>query len=90
MGILWWLAQEFWPVIAGAVALLAGWLGLKGYGASKAAQGRAEQRQQQEIANATAIMDRSRTDDAVRRAGADAARERLRRDFGSKPVRRVD
>ena len=79
MGILWWLAQEFWPVIAGAVALLAGWLGLKGYGASKAAQGRAEARQQQEIANARAAMDRSRSDAQVAGSGAAAARDSLRR-----------
>lgn len=75
MGILWWLAQEFWPVIAGAAALLAGWLGLKGYGASKAAQGRAEQRQQQEIANARAALDAV---EVTRRPRSDDDRRELR------------
>ena len=55
--------------------LRAGWLGLKGYGASKAAQGRAEQRQQQEIANARAALDAV---EVTRRPRSDDDRRELR------------
>ena len=37
-----YLTSQLWPVIAGAVALLAGWLGLKAKAASDRRQGRAE------------------------------------------------
>lgn len=64
MGMLWWLAQEFWPVIAAGVGALAMWLGVKGYGEAKAKQAT----QQQEIKGA---QTRRAVDDAVARTPDD-------------------
>jgi hypothetical protein len=87
--MLWTLLEQFWPVIGAAIALLAGWLGLKAKAASDRRQGRAEAMQEQEKANATAIMDRARSDADVVRGGAGAARDQLRRGWAD-TLRRVD
>lgn len=70
MGFLWWLAQEFWPVILGAIGLLAAWLGVKGFGASKAAQAT----QQQEIKGA---QTRREVEEDLARTSADERRRRM-------------
>lgn len=87
MGLLYWLLSEFGGWLAVGLGLITAWFGLQWRGEQK---GRAEARQQQEIADATAIKDRSRGDDAVRRAGAGAARKQLRNDWKGRELRRVD
>ncbi len=81
MGLIVYLATEFWPVIVTGGALLLGWAGLRAKAASDREKGRSEAKQQQELANARAAADRVSSDEIVRRSGAGAAREQLRRDW---------
>ena len=76
MGMLAWLLGEFGGWLALGAGLVAAYFGLQWRGERK---GRAEARQQQEIANARATMDRARSDADVVRGGAGAARDSLRR-----------
>ena len=90
MSLLSLIPTTIWHAIGGAVLVLMGWAGVKVYGRAAERRGAAEASQKQEIANARVAMDRTRSDDAVRRAGAAAARDSLRQDYAGKPVRRVD
>jgi hypothetical protein len=76
-------------IFSGILGRIGGWalfalaaLGALWFGRRQAkSEGIAEAKQEQEIANGRAAMDRVRSDETVRSAGADAAREQLRRDW---------
>lgn len=69
-----YLTSQLWPVIAGAVALLAGWLGLKAKAASDRKQGRAEA----ETATRDATLRKREEMAAVQRPGGDELTKSLR------------
>lgn len=66
--MLWALIEQFWPIIAAAGVVLAGWLGLKAKAASDRKVGRAEAMREQETQGAQA---RRKADDEVARATDD-------------------
>ena len=89
MGLLTYLLGQFWPAILAGLGILGGWLWHSARVTQAERRGEALARQQQETANAEADAARRTSDDAVRRAGAAAARDSLRKD-APQLVRRVD
>ena len=69
-----YLTSQLWPFIAAAIALLAGWLGLKAKAASDRKQGRAEA----ETATRDATLRKREEMAAVQRPGGDELTKSLR------------
>jgi hypothetical protein len=72
-------------LFSGILGRIGGWLlaaaGVLAFLKYRDVKAKSEAKQEQEIANGRAAMDRVRSDETVRSAGADAAREQLRRDW---------